>query len=116
MLRKHWLDKPEAHLWLQVHVEIKGFEFILASGFAPCICSHSEEVNVVDAWNLYGCLEAEEDAFPCTLLWLKRKQVLAFVCDAAGCYFIVWMPNKDLAERALARAILAHDGCRLPGS
>ena len=44
-----------------------------------------------------------------------REQVLAAIDDAAGRDLVVLAARQDLRERALARAVRAHDGVHLAG-
>jgi hypothetical protein len=72
-----------------------------------------EQVHVVDAGDFHRILKRQEHAFARAFFRRQRQQVFAFVCNGAGGDFIALATGEHLRERALARAVRAHDGVHL---
>ena len=74
-----------------------------------------QQVDVVHARNLHRVLEGEEDAFACAILGCHREQVVTTVRDRALRDLVAFAAREHLHERALARAVRAHDGVHFAG-
>src|SRR5690606_6752495 len=68
-----------------------------------------EQVHVVYARNLDGILERHEYALARTLFGREREQILAAIGDRALRDLVALAAGQDLHERALTRAVRAHD-------
>ncbi len=93
--------------------EIHGVELRLAVSLAHGVERRLEEIHIADAGNLDRILEGEENAGLSALFGVELEQVLAVVSDGAARNLIKVAAGEDLGERALARAVGAHDGVHL---
>ena len=73
------------------------------------VVGETQELAVGDAGNLDRVLEREEHAGARPLLGLLVEQVAALIADFAGGDDVSGMPGQHFRERALARAVRAHD-------
>jgi hypothetical protein len=96
-----------------VRVKLERVELRLPERLAARVAGHAQEVDVGDAWDLNGALEAEEQALVRALLGLQVEQVLALVRGAAAGDLVVGVAHEHLTQRGLARAVLAHDRVHL---
>src|SRR5205085_11615564 len=87
--------------------------FRLAAVLSDGVDGGLEEVVGADAGDLDGILEPEEDALAGPLLGGHGEQVLAVPADEAVGDLVGLAAGEHLAERALAGAVLAHDGVDL---
>ena len=79
------------------------------------VVGRAEEVGVGDAGDLDRVLEGEEHARLGPLLGLQVEQVLPAVEHRAAGHLVGRVAGQHLGQRALARAVRAHDGVHLAG-
>ena len=95
--------------------EIHGVHFVLAAILADRVQRRAQEIGVADAGNLDGILKRQEHAFAGGVFGLHRQQVLAVEEDFAAGDVVALAARQHLRQRALARAVRAHDGVDFAG-
>jgi hypothetical protein len=93
--------------------ELHRIELLLPLARAPLVDRGLEEVHVADAGDLDGVLEREEHARARPLLGGQRQEVLPQKRDRAARDDVAGVAGEHLGQRALARAVRAHDRVHL---
>ena len=110
------VDLDELRLLLHERQELDGVELAFALVSADRVERRLQEVDVAHAGNLDRVLEGEEYTLARALLRLEREQVLALVEHLALRDRVAGPARQHVRERALARAVRAHDGVHLGGA
>ncbi len=95
--------------------ELHSVKFGLAVVLAHFVERSLEEVAGADAGDFDRVLEAEEHPFAGAFFGGHVEKILAVEVNRAFGDFIDFAAGEDLAEGALARTILAHDGVNCAG-
>ena len=103
----------QLHLLLVVGQKIHGVQLVLAAVFADRVQGRAQKIRVADARNLHRILKGQKHAFARRVLGLHLQQILAVEQDSAARYLVGLAPRQDRRQRALARAVGAHDGMHL---
>ena len=115
-LQELLLDPDQLGLVAHELHEARGVDLLLTPRPAQRIERGAQEVHVGDAWDLHGVLEGQKHAGGRALLRRHRQQVLAVIADLAAGHLVAFPAGEDVGERALARAVGAHDGVDLAGA
>ena len=95
--------------------EIHRVQLLLAAVAPYGVDRGAQEVEAVQAGNLHGILEAEEESLHRPQFRGHAEQVLPLVQDFAGGHLVGVTAGQHLGQRTLARAVGAHDGVDLAG-
>src|SRR5436309_15896259 len=101
-------------LFERIH-ELDRAELLFTTVLADRIHRGAQEVGVGDAADGHRILEREEHTLAGPDLRRHGEQIIALVQHLAGGDSVGRMTGEDLGERALARAIRAHDRVHLAG-
>src|SRR3954468_353711 len=74
-----------------------------------------EKIACRDAGNFHRILKCQKNSLASPFLGRKLQQILAVAAHSSLRHFISLAAHQHLRQRALARAILAHDGMDLAG-
>ena len=103
------VDVHELRLLLDEREEVERVELGQPAVLADGVQRGLQEVDVRDARDLDRVLEREEDAFAGAHLGRHGEEVAALVEDLALSDLVSGPSGEDVGERALARAVRAHD-------
>src|SRR5918995_1151264 len=104
-LSERGVHPHDMHLLLQEPVHLHGRELL----FAHRVDGGTKEVGHRDAGNLARVLEREEHPHLGSLVGFKLQDVLALEGYRALGNLVARMPHQHVRERALPRAVRAHD-------
>ena len=100
----------ELHLAAHQLQEFVGVDFGLPIALRLRVDRGLEQIDVVDAGNFHRVLEPEEHAGARAFFGRHREQVAALELHAAAGDLVTGTAGEHVGERALARAVRAHDG------
>jgi hypothetical protein len=106
----------QLHFLAHERKEFECVDFRFAAMLANRIQCRLEQIDVVHARNFDRILEGEEHAFAGALFGGHREQVFALERHRALRDFVTFATGHDLHERALARAVRAHDRVDFAGT
>jgi hypothetical protein len=109
------LHVDELHRFLRHSEKVAGADLRLAAGAPHRVERRAQEVHVVDARDLDRVLETHEDAGSGARLGRHLQEVGTVERDRATDVVAV-ASGERVGERALARAVGAHDGVHLAGA
>ncbi len=92
-------------------VIIDGFEFLALAETG--LERGANEIGVAHAGDFHRVLEGEEQSLAGALIGFEAEDFLAVEQHAAAGDGVIGMTRDGLGERALARAVQAHDGMHL---
>ena len=107
------IEVQDLRLLLDERHELHGIELREAAMLALRVDGRLQEVGVVDAGNFDRILKRHEDAFAGAVFRRQLEEVLAVVGHRAAGHFDFGVAGEHARERALARAVRAHDGVDL---
>jgi hypothetical protein len=86
------------------------------SRLAPGVDRRLQEIHVAHPRNLHRVLEGKKHPLARPLLGRQRQKIFAVVLHRAAGHLELLAPGQHLRQRALARAVRAHDGVHLAGA